>query len=113
VLAAVAARLGRGAATEGCSAETLSRAAWDPAIVAGQVLREARASLWLRCGGARSQHARTRSSFNPLLGPVIFLAIMSTVFAAVFLVADPVTGFLDGVVDSARAGLSHRLGTGC
>jgi len=31
---------------------------------------------------------------------------MSTVFAAVFLVADPVTGFLDGVVDSARAGLS-------
>ncbi len=87
-------------------------AAWDPAAVAAQALKEAPSvsGIALR---RRTFTARADAVLlHPLVGPVVFLAIMSALFAAVFLVADPVTSFLDGVVDMARRGLSRRLGNG-
>jgi ferrous iron transport protein B len=85
---------------------------WDPKEVATKAVREtdklspqerrrrtftARADAWL---------------LHPLFGPALFLGLMALVFAAVFLVADPVTDFLDTLVGLARAALTHRLGEG-
>jgi len=49
---------------------------------------------------------------HPVLGPFLFLALMALLFAAVFLVADPVTDGLNAVVDAARVAISRLLGTG-
>jgi ferrous iron transport protein B len=49
---------------------------------------------------------------NPIVGPVVFLGLMALVFAAVFLVADPVTGVFDKLLALARGGLERSLGKG-
>ena len=49
---------------------------------------------------------------HPVLAPLIFLALMTSLFAAVFLVADPVTSFLDLVMRGAGAKLEDWLGPG-
>ncbi len=49
---------------------------------------------------------------HPLLGPVIFVALMSALFAAVFLVADPATEVLDGAIAFLRARIENGLGRG-
>lgn len=49
---------------------------------------------------------------HPVLGPILFLALMASIFAAVFLVADPVTEFLDGTLGAAGDWLSDALGGG-
>jgi ferrous iron transport protein B len=49
---------------------------------------------------------------HPALGPILFLSLMALVFAAVFLVADPVTSLMDAAVDVARAHLTRWLGAG-
>jgi ferrous iron transport protein B len=49
---------------------------------------------------------------HPVVGPILFLGVMATVFAAVFLVADPVTNAMDAAVGFARSHLSRWLGDG-
>lgn len=49
---------------------------------------------------------------HPVLGPVAFLAIMATLFAAVFLVADPASNALDWVVGKLGDGVTRVLGEG-
>lgn len=49
---------------------------------------------------------------HPAIGPFSFLGLMSLVFAAVFLIADPVTNAIDTVNDFIRAHLAHALGDG-
>lgn len=49
---------------------------------------------------------------HPIVGPFLFLSLMALVFAAVFLVADPVSGFFDKVNTLARGGLEAKLGKG-
>jgi len=49
---------------------------------------------------------------HPLLGPIAFGIIMTALFAAVFLVADPATSLMDTLVGYARAAITDKLGTG-
>ena len=87
-------------------------AAWEPGDVARRVVKESTAV---------TPAARRRRTFtsridavllHSVFGPVIFLGMMSLVFAAVFLVADPVTSLLDAVVGAARTHLTRLLGEG-
>jgi len=86
--------------------------AWDPAAVARQVVAEV---------GTVKASARRRREFtaradhwllHPVLGPLLFLSIMALVFAAVFLVADPTTSFLDRTIGAIGARISTALGDG-
>jgi ferrous iron transport protein B len=49
---------------------------------------------------------------HPVVGPVIFVALMGALFAAVFLVADPVTTVIDATVAWVRGRLEVVLGHG-
>lgn len=49
---------------------------------------------------------------HPVVGPAVFVGLMALVFAAVFLVADPVTGFFDKIIGAARTTLEAKLGKG-
>ena len=90
-----------------------SRAAtWDPGDVARRVSSES---------VAVSPAARRRRTFtsradavllHSIFGPLLFLGTMALVFAAVFLVSDPVTSLLDAVVGAARSALVRLLGEG-
>ncbi|MCW5831251.1 MAG: ferrous iron transporter B [Labilithrix sp.] len=87
------------------------RASFDPAALARHVVRDV----------STSEATRRRRRFtervdavllHPLLGPLLFVGLMALVFAAVFLVADPVTGAFDALVGVARNGLGRVLGEG-
>jgi ferrous iron transport protein B len=49
---------------------------------------------------------------HPFVGPFLFVGLMALIFAAVFLVADPVTSLCDWLVGLARSGLPHLFGKG-
>ncbi len=53
-----------------------------------------------------------RVLLHPFVGPVLFLSLMALTFAAVFVVADPTTALLDGLVTAARVRLDALLGDG-
>ncbi len=86
--------------------------AWQPGKVAAEVITDvakvtdvakrrrlftARADAWL---------------LHPVLGPALFLGLMSLLFAAVFLVADPASTLMSHGVDLARGALVRWLGAG-
>ena len=85
---------------------------WEPAAVARRVLSDApdlsREATRRRTFTARADGVLLHS----FLGPFLFLALMALVFAAVFLVADPVTAFFDGAVGKTRALFERVLGVG-
>ncbi|HSQ63672.1 MAG TPA: ferrous iron transporter B [Polyangiaceae bacterium] len=47
---------------------------------------------------------------HPVLGPVIFVALMTALFAAVFLVADPASSALDAVIQRLSMVIVHAFG---
>ena len=49
---------------------------------------------------------------HPVVGPFLFLGTMALVFAAVFLVADPVTTLFDALLARAKDGLEGAFGKG-
>lgn len=49
---------------------------------------------------------------HPVLGPLLFLALVTAVFAAVFLLADPMTAAMDTLTGAAGARLTSWLGKG-
>lgn len=49
---------------------------------------------------------------HPVVGPIIFLSLMSALFATVFLVAEPVTGFFDRLNQILGARIESALGPG-
>jgi ferrous iron transport protein B len=86
--------------------------AWQPGKIAAEVITDvakvtdvakrrrlftARADAWL---------------LHPVLGPALFLGLMSLLFAAVFLVADPASNLMSHGVDLARGALVRWLGAG-
>ncbi len=86
--------------------------AWDPVCVAAMVLRNA-SKVTVAAERRRTFTARADAwLLHPLLGPVLFLTLMSLLFAAVFLVADPATDLLDRGVELARSSLTRWLGKG-
>jgi len=80
-------------------------AVFDPVRVAAEVTTEATK--------AKPTTARFDAVLlHPIFGPFLFLGLMALVFAAVFLVADPVSGAFDKVVAVARTWLDAKLGGG-
>ncbi len=106
VLRAVAARLSARAAAPASAPE------WDAAEVARHVLDDA---AQVSAAAVRRRSFTSRADavlLHPVIGPVLFLGIMAVVFAAVFLVADPVSNFFDGLLEVARERLARSLGDG-
>ncbi len=67
---------------------------------------------------ARAERRRTFTTradallLHPLVGPILFVGIMASLFSAVFLVADPVTSVLDAAKQALGDGITRVLGTG-
>lgn len=87
------------------------RSSFDPAEVAGVVVRDVASTADVR---RRRQLTERLDAvlLHPLVGPFLFVGLMALVFAAVFLVADPVTGVFDKLLALARTGLDRVLGKG-
>jgi ferrous iron transport protein B len=102
ILSAVEAR-GR-ARQSGAPAEVVD---FDPSRVAHAVL------LDTKNPGPRATTTTTRLDavlLHPVLGPVLFLAIMTLTFAAVFLIADPAATLMDALLGTARVQLTSHFG---
>jgi ferrous iron transport protein B len=86
-------------------------ATFDPAAVARDVIRETSSTDATR---RRRQLTERLDAvlLQPLVGPLLFVGLMALVFAAVFLVADPVTDMFDKLVGIARGGLGRVFGDG-
>lgn len=86
-------------------------ARWDPAVVAATALTAG-------SSGRSQERRRTFTAradqwlLHPVLGPFLFLGLMASAFAAVFLVADPASRALDLLVKMAGARLEALLGRG-
>jgi ferrous iron transport protein B len=88
------------------------REAWDPDTVGASSLRD-REGGTASADRARSRTARLDAALlHPVLGPVVFLALTTLMFAAVFLVADPATAVIDAATGAAGARLTAWLGEG-
>jgi len=87
------------------------RPSFDPAELARAVVRDVSSTAATRRRRLFTEHLDS-VLLHPLVGPFLFVALMALVFAAVFLVADPVTGFFDELVVFARTGLDKLLGKG-
>jgi ferrous iron transport protein B len=83
---------------------------FDPVEVARAVVTDVRGSSR---AGARERTRRIDALLlHPLIGPVLFLGIMTALFAAVFLVADPATNVMEALVTRGRELLLRALGKG-
>jgi ferrous iron transport protein B len=101
VLAAVEDRYREGSDTQGAGT-------FDPARVARNVVKDIGEATELR---RRLVTERLDAVLlHPALGPVLFVGIMSLLFAAVFLVADPASSLMDKLIGLARAQLGALLG---
>ena len=87
------------------------RASFDPSTLAREVTRDVSSSKEIQAR-RRATERLDAVLLHPVLGPFLFVALMALLFAAVFLVADPVTGVFDTLNGIARAGLNRVLGTG-
>jgi ferrous iron transport protein B len=86
--------------------------AWDPDQIARDVVRD-RADADEAVKRRRTRTARADRWFlHPVIGPVLFVAIMTTIFAAVYLVADPVTTICDAGVQWAGTKITRLVGHG-
>jgi ferrous iron transport protein B len=104
VLAAIEAELTHTRSTSG-------EATWDPIDLAARVVSDSAATV--KTKRRRTFTARADGFLlHSALGPFLFLALMAALFAAVFLVADPMTSLMDAAVGFARAHLSRWLGEG-
>lgn len=83
-----------------------ARADFDPAALALEA-----APARKRPGGEFTQRA-DRYLMHPVLGPLVFLAIMSALFSAVFLVADPASAAMDAALGFVRTRVAAKLGQG-
>lgn len=86
--------------------------AWDPDVLAQQVMHD-REDVDATMRSRRSLTDRVDSwLLHPVFGPALFLALMTLLFAAVFLVADPASAAVDAMVTLGRQLLSRLLGEG-
>ncbi|WP_437646557.1 ferrous iron transporter B [Sorangium sp. So ce362] len=109
VLDAIAARLDAIAAG---AAQAPGAATWDPDAIARD------ATLAATRHDAAAERRRTFTAradavlLHPAAGPVLFLGLMALLFAAVFLVATPVTEALDAAIGQLGGLVSRALGGG-
>jgi ferrous iron transport protein B len=109
VLAAVEERT-RGGAAAGARAQDDERAdaRFEPRELAARVVKDV---------GSEAERTRRRVTervdavlLHPVVGPILFVALMTALFAAVFVVADPATQLIDRVLGLARAAVTGLLG---
>ncbi|APR79264.1 Ferrous iron transport protein B [Minicystis rosea] len=87
------------------------REGWSPDDLGARVVVDAEPTL-------DTQKRRSRTEridawlLQPVLGPLLFLALTVGIFAAVFLIADPVTGALDAIKGALGTRITARLGEG-
>lgn len=86
--------------------------AWEPEALARTVLQPTHAPSARSASLAERTDRLDRYLLHPWLGPVLFLALMTLLFAAVFLVADPVTNLLDALTRRAGVALTRYTGQG-
>lgn len=92
--------------------ETPPAAPVDPKKVTQAVVRP------LEDAASAAARARNRTErldavlLHPVLAPVFFVGLMTALFAAVFLIADPVTSFIDVVMRAAAGQVESTLGPG-
>jgi ferrous iron transport protein B len=121
VLAAVETALARDGAASGpkprapheaLTAERRSeeRARWEPDELGERAITRTRREETPR---HRARTARIDAwLLHPVFGPVAFLSLTVAIFAAVFLIADPVSSVLDAVTGAGGAWLTAKLGEG-
>ncbi len=87
-------------------------AEFDPDVLGRSVLQE-RGDLSASQRRARELTPRLdRALLHPVLGPVVFVALMAGLFSAVFLVADPATGLVERAVGALGRVVGRVLGQG-
>ncbi len=85
---------------------------FDPDALGRAALRDA-SSVSAEAMRARERTARLdRWLLHPHLGPAIFVALMASLFSAVFLVADPASALVEGVMRALAGAVGPRLGDG-
>jgi ferrous iron transport protein B len=84
---------------------------WSADEVGARVLVDAAGQPEGPRGRSRTERI-DRWILHPVLGPVLFVALTTAVFAAVFLIADPVTAVLDAFKGAVGARLTAALGEG-
>ena len=87
------------------------RSSFDPAELARAAVRDLASTADTRRRRVLTERLDA-VLLHPVVGPFLFVALMALVFAAVFLVADPVTALFDKLITLARAGLDGLLGKG-
>ncbi|MBX3232864.1 MAG: ferrous iron transporter B [Labilithrix sp.] len=90
---------------------TSARADFEPGKLAASVVRD----LPSTAETTRRRLVTERLDavlLHPVVGPFLFVALMALVFAAVFLIADPVTAACDALKGYAQGGLVRVLGKG-
>ncbi len=90
---------------------TAANASFDPVELARAVVRDVSSTAVTRRRRMMTERLDA-VLLHPFVGPFVFVGLMALVFAAVFLVADPVTGLFDTLVGLARTGLDRLLGKG-
>ncbi len=92
--------------------QTPSARTFDEVKLAGQVLRKRQGAE------AKAQAVRARTeridavALHAVLGPLVFFALMTVLFASVFLVAEPATSFIDGINRALGGRIEAALGPG-
>jgi ferrous iron transport protein B len=84
---------------------------FDPAKLAQQVVRDLPTTAQIARRRAFTERADA-ILLHPIVGPFLFVGLMALIFAAVFLIADPVTALCDWLIGLARGGLVKVLGKG-
>ena len=92
--------------------ESIESRDFDPDAIGRASLRD-RADVSDRALRARRRTERIdRWMLHPLLGPVLFVALMAGLFSAVFLVADPASAAVDALMHGVASVVGPRLGHG-
>jgi ferrous iron transport protein B len=85
---------------------------WDPDALGAKAILDAEGAP-AKADRSRSRTARLDAALlHPVLGPIVFVALTTLIFAAVFLVADPASALLDAATGAASARITARLGEG-
>jgi ferrous iron transport protein B len=92
--------------------ETAPTSGLDAKQVADAVLKPLNNATQAAAQARRQTERIDAVLLHPVLAPFFFVGLMTTLFASVFLVADPVTGFIDRLNQALGAQVEQALGQG-
>lgn len=86
--------------------------AWDPDDLGAAAMRSTEVTPTAGDRGPSRTARLDAWLLHPALGPFLFLALTTAIFAAVFLIADPATALIDAATGAASARITGWLGPG-